>query len=41
MRPIPLGRSAIAKGLECDEDNGRFETKLGNLAKAPRKAFKK
>jgi hypothetical protein len=25
---------AVAKRLECDEDRGRFEAKLGKLAKA-------
>jgi hypothetical protein len=25
---------AVAKGLECDEDKGRFEAKLGKIAKA-------
>ena len=25
---------AVAKRLECDEDKGRFEAKLGKIAKA-------
>jgi hypothetical protein len=25
---------SVAKRLECDEDKGRFETKLGKIAKA-------
>ena len=32
---------SVAKRLECDEDKGRFEAKLGQLAKAkPKPAAK-
>ena len=31
---------SVAKRLECDEDQGRFEKKLGKLARAKPKAGK-
>lgn len=30
----PQDFASVAKRLECDEDKGRFEDKLGKLAKA-------
>jgi len=30
----PQDFESVAKRLECDEDKGRFEKKLGKLAKA-------
>jgi hypothetical protein len=32
---------SVAKRLECDEDKGRFEAKLGKLAKAKPKPAEK
>lgn len=35
-KPAPTKDSfeAVAKRLECDDDKGRFEKNLGNIAKA-------
>ncbi len=34
QKPQPERFIETARGLECDEDKGRFEDKLGRIAKA-------
>jgi hypothetical protein len=40
VKPDGNDFASVAKRLECDEDESRFEKKLGKIAKAKPKAVK-